>query len=240
MLNYQERFYRELHKSNFCLEVSYRESDIYLSCDKPLDEKVVKSLIKKYYDDIASYIRSYPNFLTSLTPWEEDSFAPSIVKDMIAASKVSGIGPFSCVAGGISWYVGRDLLKYCNELILENGGDLFLKINEDKRVGIYLGESFSPNFITVKIKKKEFPFGIASSSSCFGHSLNFGRADLVTVIALDSLLADSFATAFSNKIKRIGDIKKVISEAKEYSFIKAVVVAFEGRIAVWGEVELDV
>ena len=240
MLNYQERFYRELHKSNFCLEVSYRESDIYLSCDKPLDETIVKSLLKRYYDDIASYIRSYPNFLTSLTPWKEDPFAPPIVKDMIAASKVSGIGPFSCVAGGISWYVGKEILNYCNELILENGGDLFLKINEDKKIGIYLGGNFSPNFITVKIKKKESPFGVASSSSRFGHSLNFGRADLVTVVALDSLLADTFATVFSNKIKKIGDIEKVINEAKGYSFIKAVVVAFEGRIALWGEVELDV
>lgn len=73
-----------------------------------------------------------------------------------------------------------------------------------------------------------------------GHSLNFGRADLVTVIASSSILADTFATAFSNNIKKNKDVEKVIEEARQFSFIEGIAIAFEKKIVFWGDLRLDV
>jgi hypothetical protein len=70
--------------------------------------------------------------------------------------------------------------------------------------------------------------------------LNFGRADLVTVIASNSILADTFATSFSNRVKKAGDIDNLVKEARGYPFIEGLIIAFGGKIAVWGDLELDV
>lgn len=239
MSDYQERSYRFFHKAQFNLEVSYRESDIYLSCDTSITESAVKDLVKKYYNEVEEYVMAHPQFLASLSPLAVDENAAPIIKDMLCASGLSGIGPFSAVAGAIAWYVGKEIMACSQEVILENGGDLFLKIKEDKRIGLYPGRDFKAGLITIKVKKKEYPFGIASSSSKIGPSLNFGRADLVTVIASTSVLADTFATAFSNKIKKPQDVKKIIEEAKKYSFIEGIAVVFENEITLWGDLELD-
>lgn len=222
------------------MEVIYKESDLFLSLDKPIEKEKVKNLVKKYYEEIARYIKINPRFFSSLSPIEMDESAASIIKDMIKASTQAGVGPFSSVAGAISWYVGGELLNFCSEIVIENGGDLFLKINEDKKIGLYLGENFSPSFITIKLKKRETPFGVASSSSRIGHSLNFGDVDLVTVIASNSILADSFATSFSNRIKKEKDVGKIIKEAKKLSFIEGIIIAFKNKLFLWGDIVLDV
>ena len=235
---YQERFYRDQVFSKFKLEVSHKESDIFISSDKPIDSKPAQEALRKYYCRIDDYCKNNPGFKTSLSALENDPAAPAIIRDMLTASKLSGIGPFSAVAGAIAQYFGQDMLKICQEVIVENGGDIFLKIKEDKNLGVYLGESFKIKNIRLKIKKRDHSFGIASSSATIGHSLNFGKADLLTVIAKDAIIADTFATAFSNKIKRPTDVDEVLKAAKKYEFIEAVVVVFEGKIFLQGDIEL--
>jgi len=234
---YQERFYREQVRSKFKLEVSYKQSDLLISSDKALDKNLVKEVLIKYYTQIEDYVNQNPDFKNSLSPLKPNSEAPAIVKDMIGASSTAGIGPFSAVAGAIALYLGRELLTYADEVIVENGGDLFLKINQDKRLGIYLGENFDLKKINLKVKKRSSDFGIASSSSTIGHSLNFGKADLVTVVAKDAIIADSFATSLSNQIKKESDVQPVIELAKGSGLIEGLLIAFTGKLFLWGDLE---
>lgn len=244
---YEERFYRKSVEAKFSLRVSLNESDLLVSTDTKIEENVVYEILKKYYRKIESYIKTAPHFATSLSPLREDLLAPAIIRDMIARSKVAGIGPFSSVAGAIAFYVGRDLLSCSNEVIVENGGDVFLKINENKKLAVYLGERFSSVYessfgkkaetIVLSVKPRNLPFGIASSSSYLGHSLNFGKVDLVTVIAADSIFADSFATALSNRIKEEEDIEEVLNFAKSSNYIDGILIAFDGKLYLWGNLE---
>ena len=237
--DYEERFYRSYCKdTNFHLEVEYKETDLYISCDRYIEKELVRKIVKEYYWQIEEYIKKKPLFLHSLSPLQFDEEAPLIVQDMLRASSLAGVGPFSSVAGAISYYVGKRLLKFCDELIIENGGDIFLKINEDKRIGLYLGGEVWCNTVVLKVKRREYPFGICSSSSVIGHSLNFGKAELVTVISKSPIVADSFATGFSNRIRKENDVKTVIREAKKIPLIEGIVVAFGGKIAIWGDVEI--
>lgn len=235
---YEERFYRNQVLSKFKLEVSHRESDLLICTDKNIDRNLAKNILIKYYKEIERYGKKNSLFLNSLSPLEEDKDAPVIVKKMMESSFLAGIGPFSSVAGAIAFYVGGELLRFCDEVIVENGGDIFLKINEDKQIGVYLGDKFEIENLTLKIKKRNYTFGISSSSSCIGHSLNFGRADLVTVIAKDAIIADSFATSLSNKIKKIEDISKILEKVKNVPLIEGVLAAFEGKIFLWGDLEI--
>lgn len=236
---YEERFYRDKILSKFKVEVSFKESDLLICSDKKIPGDKARTILVKYYRQIEEYIAKNPLFLTSLSPLASDPQAPSIVKDMLDSSKVTGIGPFSAVAGAIAQYVAGELLHYCQEIIVENGGDIFLKINQDKTIGIYLGRESKIDNFNLKIRKKDHPFGIASSSSRIGHSLNFGQADLVSVVAESTILADSFATSISNRIKKEKDIDRILSEVKNNFPVQGLLVAFGGKIFLWGDLELS-
>jgi len=235
---YEERFYRHISKGSFVQEVAYYESDLYIVSDNNIDKEYARRALIKYYSQIKEYVKNNPGFLNSLSPLALDDTAPAIVKDMLRVSSLSGIGPFSSVAGAIAHYVGRELLEVCREVIVENGGDIFLKIEEDKDIGIYLGKSFKPDFLSIRVKKRAYPFGICSSSSKIGHSLNFGSVDLLTVLAKDTLLADSLATAYSNRIKTRKDVDKILKNAESNPLVEAVIIAFSGELFFWGDIEL--
>ena len=235
---YEERFYRNKILSKFKIEVSFKESDLLICSDKEIAKEKAQGILVKYYKQIEEYITGNPLFLTSLSPLEIDQAAPPIIKEMLEASKVTGIGPFSSVAGAVAQYVGGELLNYCQELIIENGGDIFLKINQDKIIGVYLGQEFKINDLNLKIKKRSQAFGVASSSSTLGHSLNFGKADLVSVVAKNIIIADGFATAISNRIKKLEDVDKILAEAKDKLPIEGLLVAFGEKIFLWGNLEV--
>ncbi len=236
---YEERFYRYFLKNEFSLEISYQESDLYIISSEPLNKEFVQNILKNYYSQIENYIKEHPSFLSALSSLPFDENAPFIIQDMLKASKLSGLGPFSAVAGAVAFYVGKELLKYSQEVIIENGGDIFLNIKEDKKIGLYCGKYFDWPFLTLKIRKRNYSFGICTSSSKIGHSINFGEADAVMVLAKDVLIADTFATLYSNMLKKEKDIQKVCERAKKNSIIEAVVVAFKGKLFFWGDIELD-
>ena len=173
---YQHRFYRESIPSAFRLEIAYQESDLLICSDKPIDKESAFAAAKKYHRQIETYTKINPAFLNSLSPLRQDKTGAPIVQDMLAACALTGIGPFASVAGAIAMYVGAEVFNAAGELIVENGGDIFLKINEDKKLAVYLGEHFREQTIYLKIKKRAQPFGIASSSAYIGHSLYFGKA----------------------------------------------------------------
>lgn len=235
---YEERVYRGQITSKFKIEVSFKESDLLICSDKEIPQDSAKDVLAKYYKQIEKYIERNPAFAVSFSPLKEDKNAPAIVKSMVEASGLAGIGPFSCVAGAVARFTGEELLRLCDEIIVENGGDIFCKINEDKHLGVYLGGDFGIENITLNVRKRDCAFGIASSSSKIGHSLNFGKADLVTVIAKDAVTADSFATSLSNKIKKREDIDKILKEAESISVIEGLLAAFEGNIFLWGDIEV--
>ncbi len=235
---YEERFYRNKISSNHNFEISYKESDIFVSTSTAFDKNIAFDVLKKYYREIEDYIRVNPLFMSSFSPLDVDERAPDIVKDMLECSSITGIGPFACVAGAIALYVGNEILHHVDEIIVENGGDIFLKINNDKIIGVYLGERFGTEEVSLKIKKRDYPFGIASSSAHMGPSLNFGNADLVMVVAKDAILADGFATALSNRVRTQQDINDILDEAKNNSFLEGLLIAFDSKLFLWGQIEV--
>lgn len=238
---YEERFYRNLCNLDYSFEICFNESDLFIWSDKKIDKDIAYDILKKHYLTIEEYIKNNPAFLNSLSPLPYKKDLPSIIKDMLKSSRIANVGPFASVAGAIAEYVGKDLLNYTEQLIVENGGDIFLKINEDKRIGVYLGKHFDVSLDTIilKIKKKDKPFGIASSSAFIGHSLNFGNADLLTVITKDAILADAFATALSNRIKKASDVDAVLKYVKNNPLIEAILIAFNNKLYIWGDIEID-
>lgn len=239
MKTYKKRFYRDwISKDGGCLsKVVVKETDLLVRADKDLTKEVEAS-VYKYRAQIEAYIEQYPDFKTTLIPWKMDRFAPGVVQEMIEASRFAKVGPMAAVAGVIAHFVGCDLLKYSDHIIVENGGDVFIKSSDALRVSIFAGQSPLSNMVGIKIQPQDTPLGICTSSGTVGHSLSFGRADAVTVVSKSTALADAAATSIGNLIQGKEDIGLGLDHAQRVKGILGVIIIVGDRLGSWGKVEL--
>ena len=217
--------------------VLIKETDLLVSASKDLS-KQTRDRAHHYRRQLEDYIKSKPDFLSTLFPYPEDPFAPEIIREMISATKIFDIGPMAAVAGTIAQLVGRDLLKHTEELIVENGGDIFLKAKRPITVSIFAGSSKFNDKLGVVIYPKQMPTGICTSSATVGHSLSLGTADSVCIVANKASIADAAATALGNRITDRFKLKKEIESMRKYKDIKGGVVIIGKTMASWGEIEL--
>ncbi|GAU78609.1 UPF0280 family protein [Fusibacter sp. 3D3] len=236
---YQERVYRrEMNASGlFAYTVAIFESDLMIYTDKMLSEEAHK-WTEYYRHEIETYAHLRPGFIGALAPQMCLKSAPPLIKHMHQASKKAGVGPMAAVAGGISYYVGQKLLQSCNEVMIENGGDIFLKSDTEKKIRIFAGDSPFSNKVALKLPPSPRGIGICTSAGKIGHSLSFGNADAVVIVSEDVLLADAVATATGNKIKTKDYINEGIDFAKSIEGVKGIVIIVEDQIGLWGEIEL--
>ena len=217
--------------------VVVKETDLYIRASSNLKRKAQK-LVLKYRLMLEKYIEQSPTFLTSLEPLPVPKDAPLIVKQMAEAAQKAGVGPMASVAGAIAQFVGSELLGTSPEIIVENGGDIYLKSIEKRIVGIYAGKSPLTGKIGLEINGPETPLGICTSSGTVGHSLSFGKADAVIALSKSAILADAAATAIGNLINQPNDINRGIEFARGIEGLKGVVIIKDNGIGLWGEVKI--
>lgn len=239
---YQKRFYRDWVKQRDLIKtrVSVQETDLEILTDKPVDKDFLIKRIRHYRKDIELYITRDQRFLTSLKPIPIEINAPPIVKEMAKQSKVCNVGPMAAVAGAIAGFLGRDLLKKgYKDVIIENGGDIFLKSTKSRNINVYSGRSKFSKRICIKIEPKDAPIGIATSSGTIGHSLSFGCADSVVILAKNATLADSVATAAGNLAGSIKDLPKAVNFARSIKGVLGVLIILKGNLAAWGKIKIN-
>jgi ApbE superfamily uncharacterized protein (UPF0280 family) len=236
---YQPRIYRHWIESKnlIAFNVTEKETDLYIRASSNLQRKAQR-LVLKYRQQIEQYIEKNPEFQTSLKPLAITTGAPHIVLDMLEASQKANVGPMAAVAGAIAEYVGSELLEFSPEIIVENGGDIFLKITRKRVVGIYAGDSPLTGKLGLEINPSETPLGVCTSSGTVGHSLSFGKADAVVIVAGSATLADAAATAICNQVKKPEDISSAIELGLKITGLKGIVIIIGNAIGVWGDVKL--
>jgi len=236
---YEERKYRRLIKSGELVKFNVvdKETDLLVLASRDLKKESLAS-ISKYRAEIESYIGTDPLFITAFRPYRVRFKAPNIIKDMARAARRTKVGPMAAVAGAVAEYVGRDLLKHSKEVIVENGGDIFMKIDKPKKIGIYAGKSPFSNKIAIEIEPKETPIGVCTSSGTVGHSRSFGKADAVVVKAKSTALADAAATAIGNIIKSPVDLDAGLKLAKKIRGLKGALIIKDDYIGAWGRVKI--
>ena len=234
----EHAYRRGVHpKDLISFRVLIKETDLLVSASKDLS-KQTRYRVHHYRRQLEDYIKSKPDFLSTLFPYPEDPFAPEIIREMISATKIFDIGPMAAVAGTIAQLIGRDLLKHTEELIVENGGDIFLKAKRPITVSIFAGSSKFNDKLGVVIYPEQMPTGICTSSATVGHSLSLGTADSVCIVANKASIADAAATALGNRITDRFKLKKEIESMRESKNVKGGVVIIGKTMASWGEIEL--
>jgi len=236
---YEPRFYRlwSEDKDLVSFNVVVKETDLYIRAKHDLAAKAREVVIRQRAF-IEEYIRHHPGFAVALRPFPVVDDAPDIVREMAASGEKVGVGPMAAVAGAIAEKVGRELLNLSPEVLVENGGDIFLKTLKKRRVGIYTGKPPFDGRIALEIKAGETPLGICTSSGTVGHSLSFGSADAVIVLSTCTALADAAATAIGNIIRGKADIDSGTAFAREIEGLSGVAIIKDDRMALWGKIRL--
>ena len=183
-------------------------------------------------------IRRRPVFATSLEPIappDRPSTAP--VAAMYAAARIAGVGPMAAVAGALAAVVGQELRTRSEEVIVENGGDIYLSLREEGVVGLFAGSSPFSGQLGLRIRPSRTPLGVCTSSGTVGPSLSFGCADAATVLAPDAALADAVATALGNRVQGPEDLEQAVSWALSIPGVTGAVAILGDRLAAQGDVE---
>ncbi len=223
-----------LHESDLLIGVPHAQFKQSM-VETTLDEL---SRIRKILD---GYMEENPSFGSSLDALPLPlhlSEIPEEVQTMFKCGLKTKTGPMSAVAGLFAERVGFRLVEEyeLEELVVENGGDLYLKNSTQLTSVIHAGQSPLSDKMAFVIP--EGNWGICTSSGTMGHSFSFGKADAVTVIGESTPLVDAWATALANEVKGPEDIEKTLDRINPISEILGCAIIAGGKIGIRGVFEV--
>ncbi len=231
MSEFVYRFYRRLTRAPdlVCFRVVVEESDLFIWAESELREEAERYLLhhRRLLED---FISRHPRFATTFVPYPVPEEVPWVVRLMAEAAIKAGVGPMAAVAGAIAEAVGKELFRHTGEIIVENGGDIFLRSSKERVVGLFAGHSPLSGRIAFRLPPTgDGGLGICTSSATVGPSYSAGRADAAVILAEGGALADAAATALGNRLKGPEDIEISLQRALEIPGVL-------GAAAVMGEV----
>jgi ApbE superfamily uncharacterized protein (UPF0280 family) len=226
--------------------IDHLETDLWIAVSATGYTSAVKKYsleqILFYRSILDNHIRKFPEFLTSLTPLVIKSAVHPLVQDMYMAAGEAGTGPMSAVAGAIAEYLCEDLIAQFGfpEVVVENGGDIFMKLTSPATISVFAGSSPLSDKIGLIVKPEQTPLSICSSSGTLGHSLSFGTADASTIACSSGALADAFATACCNEVKSIEMVIGVTELMLQKPGIISVVIIKDDKLGIGGNLEVTI
>jgi hypothetical protein len=222
----------------------FRETDLWVAVDEEnyckSAERFTSDRIRYYRKFLDEYIEIHPGFRDSLIPVKIPQGVHAIISEMGRSSESAGTGPMSTVAGAFAEYICNDLVGEfgLREVIIENGGDVFMKLISPCTISVYAGNSPLSEKISLVIKPEETPLAVCTSSGTIGHSLSFGKADACMIACRSGALADAYATAFCNEVKSKEMVLAVTEKALKNTDILSVVIIMDDKVGLGGILEI--
>lgn len=214
---YEPRTYRkQMEDGRFeSFTLQEQETDLWIGINdyaKPEEVwKEAKTTVSDLRKVLKDYINDHPDFLNSHKPLALHGNEPLVIQDLKKAAIQTNTGPMAAVAGitAMSTLNYLDELFDIGEIIVENGGDIALKIEKSIVVDPVADKNKYFGNLGIEISPIAEKLAICSSSGTFGHSFSYGKADLVVTISQDAALADAWATSLANKIQTKKDVEKI-------------------------------
>ena len=237
---YEERTYRNQvysEQAQASFQVVVKETDLFIRAGRDLAD-MAREFVLHHRGLLETYIRQHAGFAETLAPWDVRGPSPRIVREMASAGQQAGVGPMAAVAGAIAECVGKDLLDHTSDVIVENGGDLFIKSRQPVTIGIFANQSPLSLRIGLRVDASKKPMAVCTSSGTVGHSLSMGVADAVCILSASCPLADAAATAVGNHVQTAGDIHKAIKIGKKIKGVEGIIIIVKDKIGMWGDLEI--
>ncbi len=212
---------------------TYREAVFRICCEKfdAVTAEVVRQ--RRILED---YIGRHPDFRQSLEPLELLAGAPEVAQSMARAARLVGVGPMAAVAGAMAQCAGRAALEAgAREVIVENGGDTYIRAVEPVIIGLKTGTADLADRLAFSLQADDTPISICSSSGQMGHSMSLGECDLATVVARDAALADAAATQAANLVGNVDDIDPALENIAAIEGVDGVMIIKGARVGLAGK-----
>lgn len=237
MGGFEPRWYRRAMRPTGLVgfRVLHAQTDLMIHAVRDLSEDAAR-IVACLRRELQAYVALRPRFAESFTPVGTDSAAPAIAIAMAEAAFAAGVGPMAAVAGAFSDAVGEELLSLSPEVIVENGGDIFVAGRVDRVVAVWSGDEVAG--FGVRLRATALPCGIATSSATVGPSVSLGRASAATVVARSAALADAVASGVGNRVHGPADVPRALDWGMGIAGVRAVVVVVDGAVGAVGDVEL--
>ncbi len=244
---YRERCVAREGESAFQLVLGESDLRVLAVADisTPQGEKLPTAMLttlEQLRADISSWARLYPDFRTSLAPLPTPSQAPEIVRRMYAGAALAGVGPFAAVAGSVAHLLAERYADICPELIIENGGDIYMYSTKERCVALLAQPQEEGSTIEgslgLRFTEEDFPLALCASSATIGHSLSLGCGELAVVRAQEGALADAVATAVGNRLRSAHSVQEALNFAQNIEGVEGLFVQCEEALGVWGNMEL--
>ncbi len=234
---YQPRTYRRAVDAGLCaFEVVLATTDLQILASSDLSDPATAAA-SEARSQVEDYVVRHPRFGDSFVPVPVDASAGPVVVEMARAAEVAGVGPMAAVAGAVAEYVARALWPLSDEVIVENGGDVYLCGSRDRTVALWAGENGARG-VGIELSGTSLPLAVATSSATVGPSISLGRADAATVIARSGALADAAASAVGNRVRSASDLEAGLAVARGIGGVLGCVVSVDGALAAWGDLKL--
>ena len=245
-MNFQNRTYRQQFRNDrwHGFVVKYKETDVWIGVDKKSFHREMpefaEQIIRVLRDEADIYLQQDPQYKLSLVPYPALEFAPKILKEMSEISFKTDVGPMATVAGAFATHLAHNLKERFNieELVVENGGDIYADIKNDLNISVFAGDSPLSEKVGLQVDARESPLGICTSSGTVGHSFSFGKADAVMIVCKNATLADAFATVFANKIQNPEDIDKILQQIECEKDILSALIVKDDKMGIFGQFQL--
>lgn len=224
--------------------IVHLETDLWIAVSREsYDPSVEAYSIERviYYRNVLDeHIKEYPEFLSSLVPLGLKSGKHEIISRMYMASSKAVTGPMSAVAGAVAEFICKDLISEYSfaEVVVENGGDIFMKLIHPSTISVYAGSSPLSDKIGLVVTPDKTPLSVCCSSATVGHSLSFGTADACVVACDSGALADAYATACCNAVKSACTVQEVTEQFLQKEGVISVVVIKDDKAGLGGKLEI--
>ena len=243
-MEYTDRAYRRQFRQDDLVyfQVVVKETDLGVGVRRERFDMAlagwVEEMVREQRALLEEYIKSDPAFIMATAPYQLQPEAPQLAKLMAEAASLAGVGPMAAVAGAFAGDVGQKLAKRSKDVIVENGGDIFLRSTRQRRIGVFAGKSPLSNRIGLEIRPDDTPLGICTSSGSVGHSLSLGKADAAVILSASVPLADAVATAAANMVQNKNDVQKAAEYAAGVTGVTGALIIKEDRLAAVGGLKL--
>jgi len=238
-MTYEPRTYRSLvaPQGLTTFRVVVRETDLHIAAKRDLTVEAT-GLVEAARADIERYISTHRRFVESFVPFQVDEAAPAIVREMADAASRAGVGPMAAVAGAMAQHVAAGLAHQSDEVIVENGGDVFIAGSTERTVALHAGPSPLSGRVGIVVTAEMLPCAVCTSSASVGPSVSLGRADAACVVARSGALADAVASALGNRVHSAADVGRAIEAVKHIEGVLGLVVVAGETLGAWGSARL--
>jgi len=212
------------------------ETDLWIAAGRDLSREAEDS-VRRLRADLTGFMAREPGFASALVPTEVPGDAPGIVRELARAGRACDVGPMAGVAGAMAQGVARDLASLSPEVMVENGGDLYLIGHRHRTVAVWAGFSPFSGKVGIRVKPGK-GISVCTSSATVGPSLSFGHADAATVVSRSGAMADAAASFLGNRLGSPDDLAGALEAVAAIPGVIGAVGMVGDRMGASGKIEL--